>query len=104
MTAEEKVIRRKLSLLKSSKALKNVTMACRSMGYSRQQFHEIRRDDQTHGIDSLIDKLPGAKRTHPARVDKETEKTILDYALEYPTHGPLRIVQELQLKGIQADM
>lgn len=32
------------------------------MGYSRQQFYEIRRNFQTYGAHGLIDRLPGAGR------------------------------------------
>ena len=35
------------------------------MGYSRQQFYEIRRNYQMYGADGLIDPLPGAKGPHP---------------------------------------
>jgi len=35
------------------------------MGYSRQQFYEIRRNFQTYGADGLIDRLPGTKGPHP---------------------------------------
>jgi transposase InsO family protein len=70
------------------------------MGYSRQQFYEIRRNYQVYGAEGLIDRLPGAKGPHPNRVSQEIEKSILDYALEHPTHGPLRVAQTLQLKDI----
>jgi hypothetical protein len=44
MTTKEKVARRKLSLLELAQELDNVSRACRVMGYSRQQFYEIRRN------------------------------------------------------------
>ena len=47
MTTNEKVARRKLSLLELTKELSNVSRACKIMGYSRQQFYEIRRNYQT---------------------------------------------------------
>lgn len=49
MTAEEKIARRKLSLLDLTQELRNVSKACKVMGYSRQQFYEIRRNYQTYG-------------------------------------------------------
>lgn len=76
MTTEEKVARRKLSLLDLAKELSNVSRACKVMGYSRQQFYEIRRNFQTYGADGLIDRLPGAKGPHPNRVPAEIEKAI----------------------------
>ncbi|MTH94499.1 helix-turn-helix domain-containing protein, partial [Roseibium sp. RKSG952] len=65
MTTKDKIARRKLSLLDLAKDLDNVSKACRLMGYSRQQFYEIRRNFQTYGADGLIDRLPGAKGPHP---------------------------------------
>lgn len=43
------------------------------MGYSRKQFYEIRRNYQTYVADGLIDRLPGARATHPNRVSEEVE-------------------------------
>lgn len=47
MTTEKKIARRKLSLLELASELSNVSKACKVMGYSRQQFDEIRRSFQT---------------------------------------------------------
>jgi transposase InsO family protein len=101
MTTKEKVARRKLSLLELATDLGNVSKACKVMGYSRQQFYEIRRNFQTYGADGLIDRLPGARGPHPNRVSAEIEKAVLDHALEHPCHGPLRVAQQLMLQGIQ---
>ena len=101
MTTNEKVARRKLSLLALAKELNNVSKACKLIGYSRQQFYEIRRNYQTYGAEGLLDKLPGCKGAHPNRVAPEIEQAILDYSLTRPTHGPLRVAQELALQGIR---
>ncbi len=101
MTTKDKVARRKLSLRQLAAELENVSKACRIMGYSRQQFYEIRRNYQTYGAEGLIDRLPGARGPHPNRVAKEVEEAILAHALERPTHGALRVAQELVLKGVQ---
>jgi transposase InsO family protein len=101
MTTEKKIARRKLSLLELAGELSNVSRACKVMGYSRQQFYEIRRNFQTYGADGLIDRLPGAKGPHPNRVAAEIETAILDHALTHPCHGCTRVEQELRLKGVQ---
>lgn len=101
MTTKDKVARRKLSMLELASELNNVSKACQIMGYSRQQFYEIRRNFQTYGADGLIDRLPGARGPHPNRVSEEIEKAVLAHALDHPTHGPLRVAQELALQGIQ---
>ena len=44
MTTKDKVARRKLSLLELASELSNVSRACKLIGYSRQQFYEIRRN------------------------------------------------------------
>lgn len=100
MTTEQKVARRKQSLLELAHELGNVSKACKMMGYSRQQFYEIRRNFQTFGAEGLLDRLPGAKGPHPNRVSEEVEAAVLEHALAFPSHGPLRVAQELALKGI----
>jgi transposase InsO family protein len=101
MTTNEKIARRKLSLLQLAQDLSNVSRACKLMGYSRQQFYEIRRNYQTYGAEGLIDRLPGAKGPHPNRVSAEIEQAVLDHALAHPCHGAVRVEQELRLNGIQ---
>ena len=100
MTTENKVARRKLSMLELAGELGNVSRACRIMGYSRQQFYEIRRNFQTYGAQGLIDRLPGARGPHPNRVSEEVEQAVLDYALKHLSHGCLRVAQDLALSGI----
>jgi transposase InsO family protein len=101
MTTDKKVARRKLSLLELASDLGNVSRACRVMGYSRQQFYEIRRNFQTFGADGLLDRLPGAKGPHPNRVSAEIEQAVLDHGLAHPCHGPMRVAHELVMKGVQ---
>ena len=84
MTTEKKVARRKLSLLELAGELSNVSKACKIMGYSRQQFYEIRRNFQTYGAEGLLDRLPGPKGPHPNRVAPEIEEAVLAHALEHP--------------------
>ena len=101
MTTANKVARRKLSLLELAAEMDNVSKACKIMGYSRQQFYEIRRNYQTYGAQGLIDRLPGPKGPHPNRVDASVEQAILEYSLKKPTHGPVRVSQQLALQGVQ---
>lgn len=89
----QKAARRKLNLLELAQELDNVSKACMIMGYSRQQFYEIRRNFQTYGSEGLLDKIPGAKGPHPNRVSEEIENAILEYSLSYPTHGCLKVAQ-----------
>lgn len=99
-TVQSKSARRKLNLLELAGELENVSKACKIMGYSREQFYEIRRNFQTYGAQGLIDKLPGASGPHPNRVSEEIEKAIMDYSLLNPTHGCLKVSQQLNLKNV----
>jgi hypothetical protein len=84
MTTEEKVVRRKLSLLELAKDLQNVSKVCKVMGYSKQQFYEIHRNYQTFGSEGLIDKLPVPRGPHPNRVSAEIETPFLNTAWPSP--------------------
>ena len=54
-----------------------MSKACRLVGYSRQQFYEIRRNYQVYGAEGLIDRLPGARGPHPNRVSEAIEQAVL---------------------------
>ena len=82
MTTEKKVARRKLTLLELAGQLGNpsassgqvVSKACRIVGYSRQQFYEIRRNFQTYGADGLLDRIAGPRNPHPNRVGETSRR------------------------------
>lgn len=97
----QKAARRKLNLLELAADLDNVSKACKLIGYSRQQFYEIRRNFQTYGSQGLLDRLPGTKEPHPNRLPEEIEQAILDYSLQKPSYGPVRVSQNLVLQGIK---
>jgi transposase len=97
MTANEKVARRKLSMLELAQELRSVKEACRLMGYSRSQFYEIKRAFQTGGIDALLDKPPIPGST-PHKIADELEKEIMDLSIEHPAWGQLRISDEMALR------
>ncbi|EPG68080.1 IS481 family transposase [Leptospira wolffii] len=99
--ATVKATRRKLNSLELANELENVSKACKIMGYSRQQFYEIRRNFQTYGAEGLLDRIPGAIGPHPNRVSEEIEKEVLEYSLHHPTHGCLKVAQQLSLKGVK---
>lgn len=99
MTTAKKVARRKLSLLELAEQ--------RQPGLPDNGLlpAAVLRDPaqlpETYGAQGLIDRLPGPKGPHPNRVSEEIEKAILAHSLAYPTHGCLRVAEELALKGIQ---
>lgn len=92
---KHKKARKKLALLELAEDLHNVSKACRMLGYSRQHYYEIKRNYKALGFNGLIDQQPGAKHPHPNRVDSQTEKRILDHALQFPLHGPNTVALSL---------
>jgi len=70
------------------------------MGYSRQQFYEIRRNYQTYGSSGLLDRLPGCKGPHPNRLPTEIEQAILGYKPGLPYAWPTAGRPRIALRGI----
>jgi len=97
----EKIARRKLTLLQLAQEIGNVSKACKVVGYSRQQFYEIRRNFRLYGAEGLLDQLPGPRGPQPNRVSEDVEKALLEHCLEHPTHGAQRVADELLLKEVQ---
>lgn len=83
MTTQDKLIKRKLSLLELAEFLKNVSQACRIHGCSRQHFYDIRKAYEEHGLEGLREKT----RRKPClknRVAPEVEEAVVEMAYEYP--------------------
>ena len=81
MTTEEKLIKNKLGLLHLASYLKNVSEACRAMGYSRDTFYRVKRAYEDGGLEALKEK---SRRTPNIRnrVSEETEQAVVEMALE----------------------
>jgi transposase InsO family protein len=99
MTPNQYIIQRKLSILELGNTLGNISEACRKMGASRQHYYDIKTTLAEEGIEGLIEKTRRAPR-HSNRVDEQVEERILAYSLEWPTHGQVRVSNELKQKGI----
>jgi transposase InsO family protein len=52
------------------------------------------------GTAALVEQKRGPRGPHPNRVSSEIEAQVLDYALQFPTHGPQRVANELRLTGV----
>jgi Winged helix-turn helix len=101
MTTLSQSTKRKLFLLQLAEELGNVSKACKLMGYHRDTFYEVRRAFQVGGVSALVEERRGPRNPHPNRVAPEIEQKILDYALNFPTHGPQRVSNELRLSGTE---
>jgi len=100
MTHTQYIIRRKLNIVELGQALNNVSEACRKLGISRQHYYDIRKAIEEEGLDGLLEKSRRAPR-YGNRVAIEIEEKVLEYSLQYPTHGQVRTANELKKSGIQ---
>jgi transposase InsO family protein len=98
MTTEEKLIRNKLGLLQLASYLKNVSEACRVMGYSRDTFYRFKQAYDEGGIEALKEK----NRRKPNirnRIPEDIEQAVIEFALEYPAFGQKRASDTLRQQG-----
>lgn len=100
MTQQQYIISRKLSLLELGQTLGNITDACRKLGVSRQHYYDIKQAIEEEGLEGLFEKSRRAPRIGN-RVAPEIEQMVLDYSLEFPTHGQVRVANELRRRGVQ---
>jgi transposase len=56
MTTQEKLIRRKQSLLESAEYLRNISQACKINGVSGRHFYDIKKAYEEHGLEGLREK------------------------------------------------
>jgi transposase InsO family protein len=95
----QRIIRNKLGLLNLAEELGNVSKACQMMGVSRDTFYRYRAAREDGGLEALLDK--NRRKPNPKnRVEPQIEQAVLDFALEFPAHGQVRVSNELRKKGI----
>jgi len=98
MTQQQYIIRRKLNLMELGSQLGSISEACRKLGVSRQHFYDIKKTIEEEGVDGLLEKARNKPRIGN-RVNPEIEQMVLQYSLEFPTHGQVRVCNELKKKG-----
>ena len=99
LQCNQKIIKNKVGLLNLAEELGNVSRACKVMGFSRDTFYRYKSAMEEGGVESLFDKSrrqPNFKN----RVDEATEQAILDYVIECPAHGQVRVSNEMRKRGV----
>jgi len=95
----QRIIRNKIGLLNLAEELGNVSKACQMMGVSRDTFYRYQAAREDGGVEALLDK--NRRKPNPKnRVEPQIEQAVLDFALEYPAHGQVRVSNELRKAGI----
>jgi transposase InsO family protein len=100
MTHREYIIQRKMNIVDLSRTLGNISDACRKLGVSRQHYYDIKKAIEEEGLEGLLEKSRRMPRIGN-RVAVEIEERVLDYSLQFPTHGQVRTANELKRTGIQ---
>ncbi|UZS00039.1 IS481 family transposase (plasmid) [Chondrinema litorale] len=99
MTTNDKLIKTKLGLLNLAVQLRNVSQACRTIGYSRDSYYRIKELYETGG-EAALQEVSKRKPNHKNRVDPYIEEQVVAIAYEYPAYGQVRASNELAKKGI----
>lgn len=93
MTQRQYIINRKLNIIELAEKLGNISEASRRLGVSRQHFYDLKGAVEEHGIDGLLEQSRRKPR-YANRIAEDIEKKLLEYCLEFPTQGQVRVSNE----------
>ncbi|MBN2396529.1 MAG: IS481 family transposase [Candidatus Atribacteria bacterium] len=100
MTKDDFLVSFKYSVLQHARKHNNVTYSCREFNISRTVYYKWLKGFSKLGYLGLQNREK-AKPRMPNRIKPDKEKILLNYIIEYPTHGPKRIANELGQQEIK---
>jgi len=99
MTKDEHIASFKYSVLQHARKHNNITYTCKVFCLSRTVYYKWLERFSKLGYLGLQDKEK-AKPRMPNQIKPDKEKIILNYVIEYLTHGPRRIANELRQQDV----
>ena len=99
MTKDERIASFKYSVLQHTRKHKNITFTCKVFQISRTVYYKWLKRFSKLGYLGLQDKVKRKPKV-PNQIKPDKEKIILNYIIDYPTHGPRRIANELKQQEI----